>query len=498
MTSAPAATAMHASRLEVQDAPLTRPPAGAPRHAFTVDVEDWYQSCLDYDAPITERVVAERRPDPRRPRRVRRERDVLRPGTGRGDVSATRRLARRRRATRSSRTATATGRSPRWSRVELRDELERAKKTVEDAAGTAVTAFRAQDFSILQPNLWAIETLADVGFEVDSSIFPMRSRHYGIAGWRVEPHYLAARGGGRTPRGPRRDLARSEARVPGRRRRLLPTAPAPGARAWPPVDRGRGPARRSSTATRTSSTRDELDEYPDVSWRLRASQGLGRGSFGERVRTLLPKFAFGRLDEVLDGLGARLNVAFLTTDDPLYLPDFFERVLASPGRTASPSSSSRRSTRTRPPAARRGATSGRSGSRRRRPDAPRRRRQAPPEVDRARLRVPRRPCESVSDVNDPEFLDRLRSLGTELIVSVSCPQIFKEPLIDLPPLGCLNIHGAILPQYRGVMPSFWMLAHGEAGGRRLRSSSSTRTSTRASSAGSASSRSGRTTASTAS
>jgi len=35
------------------------------------------------------------------------------------------------------------------------------------------------------------------------------------------------------------------------------------------------------------------------------------------------------------------------------------------------------------------------------------------------------------------------------------------PLIALPPLGILNIHGAILPQYRGVLPSFWMLANGE-------------------------------------
>ena len=44
---------------------------------------------------------------------------------------------------------------------------------------------------------------------------------------------------------------------------------------------------------------------------------------------------------------------------------------------------------------------------------------------------------------------------------MSCPQIFKKPLIELAPRGCLNIHGAILPAYRGVMPSFWMLAHDE-------------------------------------
>ena len=46
-------------------------------------------------------------------------------------------------------------------------------------------------------------------------------------------------------------------------------------------------------------------------------------------------------------------------------------------------------------------------------------------------------------------------------MSVSCPQIFDRPLIDLPPRGCINVHGAILPNYRGIMPSFWMLANGE-------------------------------------
>jgi methionyl-tRNA formyltransferase len=67
----------------------------------------------------------------------------------------------------------------------------------------------------------------------------------------------------------------------------------------------------------------------------------------------------------------------------------------------------------------------------------------------------------VSDVNAPEFLGRLGQDATELLISVSCPQIFRKALIDLPRHGILNIHGAILPQYRGVMPSFWMLANGE-------------------------------------
>lgn len=69
--------------------------------------------------------------------------------------------------------------------------------------------------------------------------------------------------------------------------------------------------------------------------------------------------------------------------------------------------------------------------------------------------------ERVPNVNDKAFLDRLREMNTELVVSVSCPQIFRKDLINLPPLGCLNMHGALLPKYRGIAPSFWMMAHGE-------------------------------------
>jgi methionyl-tRNA formyltransferase len=70
-------------------------------------------------------------------------------------------------------------------------------------------------------------------------------------------------------------------------------------------------------------------------------------------------------------------------------------------------------------------------------------------------------CELVPDVNAENFRQRLHEAGTDLLISVSCPQIFKKPLIELPALGCLNIHGAILPHYRGVLPSFWMLANQE-------------------------------------
>ncbi len=71
------------------------------------------------------------------------------------------------------------------------------------------------------------------------------------------------------------------------------------------------------------------------------------------------------------------------------------------------------------------------------------------------------PTYSPQDVNAPDFIEQLRHLKIDLILSVSCPQIFKEDLINVPEKGCLNLHGADLPEYRGIMPSFWMLAHGE-------------------------------------
>jgi methionyl-tRNA formyltransferase len=64
-------------------------------------------------------------------------------------------------------------------------------------------------------------------------------------------------------------------------------------------------------------------------------------------------------------------------------------------------------------------------------------------------------------IHQPEFLEQLRQKKVDLIVSVAAPTIFKRELISLPPLGCINIHHAPLPKYRGMLPNFWQLYHGE-------------------------------------
>jgi len=71
------------------------------------------------------------------------------------------------------------------------------------------------------------------------------------------------------------------------------------------------------------------------------------------------------------------------------------------------------------------------------------------------------PVLSADDVNERGFLDRLRAIEPDLVISVSCPQIFGTSLLGLPTLGCINVHSALLPQYRGMLPTFWVLAEGE-------------------------------------
>lgn len=65
-------------------------------------------------------------------------------------------------------------------------------------------------------------------------------------------------------------------------------------------------------------------------------------------------------------------------------------------------------------------------------------------------------------INAPEFLEELRARRPDLLVSFAGNQIFKQPLIELAPKGCLNVHSALLPRHRGLMPTFWALKHGDS------------------------------------
>lgn len=157
-----------------------------------------------------------------------------------------------------------------------------------------------------------------------------------------------------------------------------------------------------------------------------------------------------------------MRIAFLAADDPLYLPDYFDRVLRRRASEVLEVS-------VVPPLYQRQTTIG----------AAWRYFRTFGFGDTVRLtarvigaRLARRsiqgvcqthgvPSAVVADVNAPAFVERLRLAAPDVVVSVSCPQIFRRALMEVPSKGLLNVHGAILPAYRGVMPGFWMLANGE-------------------------------------
>ena len=66
----------------------------------------------------------------------------------------------------------------------------------------------------------------------------------------------------------------------------------------------------------------------------------------------------------------------------------------------------------------------------------------------------------VSDVNDKEYMAFLRELNLDLILSFQ-HQIFRDELLALPNICCINCHPSKLPKYRGVKPIFWAMKNNE-------------------------------------
>jgi len=73
---------------------------------------------------------------------------------------------------------------------EFERETRRSKATLEDAIGKAVSGYRAASYSITRRSLWALDILAELGFQYDSSIFPVRHDRYGIPGSERWPHVI--------------------------------------------------------------------------------------------------------------------------------------------------------------------------------------------------------------------------------------------------------------------------------------------------------------------
>ncbi|MBS7220166.1 MAG: methionyl-tRNA formyltransferase [Clostridiales bacterium] len=64
-------------------------------------------------------------------------------------------------------------------------------------------------------------------------------------------------------------------------------------------------------------------------------------------------------------------------------------------------------------------------------------------------------------VRDGEFVEILKEYEPDVIVVVAFGQILSEDILNIPKYGCINVHGSILPKYRGAAPIQWSIINGE-------------------------------------
>jgi polysaccharide deacetylase family protein (PEP-CTERM system associated) len=152
----------------------------------SIDVEDWPQSTWDHSLEITERAAAN----------TERVLEILAARKTRATLFVLGKLAERfpelvRRMAAAGHEIASHG----YGHVEtflktpeeFREDVRRSKELLEDLTGQAVRGYRAPDFSIRGDTLWGLEMLAEVGYEYDSSIFPILQTRYGIDGWPTDP-----------------------------------------------------------------------------------------------------------------------------------------------------------------------------------------------------------------------------------------------------------------------------------------------------------------------
>ncbi len=272
---------------------------GGVPNAVSIDVEDWPQSVLDHDLPLTDRfysnthkvlemlarhatratffvlgLAAERAPQ--------LVRDILSAGHEIQSHGYGHRLIHE------------------LTPAQLRADLDRSKKLLEDLAGQEVSGYRAPGFSITQRTLWALDVLVEVGFRYDSSIFPVLTRRYGIRGAPDYPHRLGTPSGGEVY-----EFPVATCRLAGRR---LPVGGGGYFRLFPYFILRRGVQqlnRRGHPATiylhpYEFSPRELAELDLPVSWKMRLHQGLWRARVPMRADRLLDEFRFGPIRDLLD------------------------------------------------------------------------------------------------------------------------------------------------------------------------------------------------------
>lgn len=63
--------------------------------------------------------------------------------------------------------------------------------------------------------------------------------------------------------------------------------------------------------------------------------------------------------------------------------------------------------------------------------------------------------------NNPEFVQELKEINPDVICVVAYGKIIPKEILDIPKFGCINVHGSLLPKYRGAAPIQWAVLNGD-------------------------------------
>ncbi|MCY4613560.1 MAG: methionyl-tRNA formyltransferase [Nitrospira sp.] len=70
------------------------------------------------------------------------------------------------------------------------------------------------------------------------------------------------------------------------------------------------------------------------------------------------------------------------------------------------------------------------------------------------------PVSQPEKIKSPEFVRQLSDWNPDVIAVTAFGRFLPKAILDLPPMGCVNVHGSLLPAYRGAAPIQWALIHG--------------------------------------
>ena len=184
----------------------------------------------------------------------------------------------------------------------FREDILKAKKLIENIIGAEVYGYRAPFFSVDERNLWVLDVLAETGHRYDSSIFPLKTKRYGIQDYPLEPRIIE------TPRGHR--LVEAPVACFHWMGRRIPVGGGGYFRLWP-YRVIRYAWRQLTRVDRPGIIYMHPYEYDpsemsaykkSVPWKRRFHQGLGRKAFPRKIDRLLTEFTFGRMRDILHDL----------------------------------------------------------------------------------------------------------------------------------------------------------------------------------------------------